>query len=68
MVRHPGVLSPGVTFDIGLPPVPPQSFGSNAARVVQKLMWPSPQRTLRPHGFCHCMSQGAPGIDQVRHH
>ena len=51
MVRHPGVLSPGVTFDIGSPPVPPQSFGSNAARVVQKFMWPSPQSTLRPYGF-----------------
>ena len=51
IVRHPGVLSPGVTPGIGLPPVSPQSLGSNAAFVVQKLMWPSPQRTLRPYGF-----------------
>ena len=47
MVRHLFALSPGVSV-VGLAPVPPQSLVSKAARVVQKLIWPSPQSALRP--------------------
>jgi len=61
MVRHLVGLSPGVSV-VGFAPVPPQSFVSKAARVVQNLMWPSPQRTFTPNGFFLLVCASVPQV------